>query len=198
MYAYDKILAGKKDNIKCNKLNFDINKFNTLNNALKKYNLGFLNKTNVNYLVLCEVLKVNNNLAAGFANSSFSTIIIDFSIDINFIERVIHHEIFHIIQSNHNTKLLDKKWLEQNADNFTYQKCLNCNLNYSTDMLYEKKGFLTEYSKYSLSEDQAEVFSFLMSNAHIINSLAESDNILRNKITILKKFLYKINFYSND
>ena len=198
MYAYDDILAGKIDNIKCNKLNFEINTFNLLINALKKYDLSFLNKINANYLVLCENLKINNNLAVGFANSNFSTIIINFSINRDLIERAIHHEIFHIILSNHNTKLLNQNWLKQNDDNFIYTKCSNCNLNYSTELSYKYKGFLTEYSKYSLSEDQAEVFSVWMSDINIVNSLTKNDDILKKKINILKKFLYKINFSRND
>ena len=159
MYAYDNITAGRVDNIKCNKLNFEINKFNLLISALKKYDLNFLNKINANYLVLCENLKINNYLASGFANSNFSTIIIDFAVD---------------------------------------KKCSNCNLSYSTELSYEHQGFLTDYSMHSMSEDQAEVFSVWMSDIDIFNSLIENDDILKNKINILKKFLYKINFSRND
>jgi hypothetical protein len=198
MYAYNNITAGRVDNIKCNKLNFEINKFNLLISALKKYDLNFLNKINANYLVLCENLKINNYLASGFANSNFSTIIIDFSIDKNFIERAIHHEIFHIISSNNNTKLLNESWLKKNDDNFIYKKCSNCNSSYSTKLSDEHQGFLTDYSMHSMSEDQAEVFSVWMSDINIFNSLIENDDILKNKINILKKFLYKINFSRND
>ena len=198
MYAYSDILTGKTDNIKCNKLNFDINKFNLLINAIKKYDLNFLNKNNINYFVLCENLKINNYLAAGFANSNVSTIIIDLSIDKDFIERVIHHEIFHMIFSNHDTELLNQNWLKQNADDFIYTKCLTCNLSYGTEILYEYQGFLTDYSKYSLSEDQAEVFSFWMTDISILNSMSKNDDILKNKINVLKNFLNKINFNRND
>jgi hypothetical protein len=198
MYAYDKITAGRVDNIKCNKLNFEINKFNLLISALKKYDLDFLNKINANYLVLCENLKINNYLASGFANSNFSTIIIDFSADKALIERAIHHEIFHIIFSNNNTELLNENWLKQNDDNFIYKKCSNCNSSYSTELSDEHQGFLTDYSMHSMSEDQAEVFSVWMSDINIFNSLIENDDILKNKINILKKFLYKINFSRND
>ena len=198
MYAYSDILAGKIDNIKCNKLNFDINKFNLLIHALKKYDLSFLNKNNANYFVLCENLKINNYLAAGFANSNVSTIIIDLSMDKNFIERVIHHEIFHIIFSNHDTKLLNQNWLKQNADDFIYKKCLTCNLSYGTEISYEYQGFLTDYSKYSLSEDQAEVFSVWMTDISTLNLISKNDGILKNKIKILKNFLNKINFNRND
>jgi len=198
MYAYGNILAGKNDNIQCNKFNFDIKKFNLLIHSLKKYDLNFLNEINANYIVLCENLKINNYLAAGFANSDVSTLIVDFSINKEIIERVIHHEIFHMIQANQNTKLLNEKWSNQNNHNFIYKQCSDCQLNYSTELSYENKGFLTEYSKFSISEDQAEIFSFWMSDTNILNLISKKDGILKNKINILKDFLSKINFKKND
>jgi hypothetical protein len=198
MYAYDNILAGKKDNIQCNKFNPDINKINVLIHSLKKYDLDFLNKNNVNYIVLCENLKINNYLAAGFANSNVSTIILDFAIDKDMTERVIHHEIFHMIHSNYNTNFLNKSWSNKNNSNFTYKKCTNCGSEYSTELLDENQGFLTEYSKFSANEDQAEVFSFWMTNINTINIISKNDIILKNKVDILKKFLNEINFKKND
>ena len=198
MYAYGNILAGKKDNIQCNKLNFDIKKFNILINSLKKYDLNFLNEINANYIVLCENLKINNYLAAGFTNSEVSTLIVDFSINKENIKRVIHHEIFHMILANQNTKLLNEKWLNQNSHNFIYKQCSNCKLSYSTELSYENEGFLTEYSKFSISEDQAEVFSFLMSDNNILNLISKKDEILKNKINVLKDFLSEIDFKIND
>ena len=72
--------------------------------------------------------------------------------------------------------------MKQNADDFIYTKCLTCNLSYGTEILYEYQGFLTDYSKYSLSEDQAEVFSFWMTDISILNSISKNDVILKNKI----------------
>ena len=198
MYAYDNISVGKNNNIQCNKLNFNIKKFKLLIDSLKKYDLNFLNKNNINYIVLCEKLKINNYLAAGFANNGVSTLIIDFSINKNMIERTIHHEIFHMIASNYNTKILNESWKNQNNNNFIYRKCNDCKFNYSTELSTNLSGFLSEYSKYSINEDQAEVFSFWMSDANLLQKISEEDKIIIKKINILKNFLFEIGFQLNN
>ena len=198
MYAYDSILVGKKNNIQCNKFNFDLKKFNLIIKSINKYNLNELNKLNVNYIVLCNNLKINNNLAAGFANKNVSTIIIDFSIDIKMIERALHHEIFHVISANQNTEIFKKEWLKQNNKDFFYKKCSKCNLAYNTNLSLKDKGFLSEYSKFSIEEDQAELFSFWMSANNIINELSKKDTIIKSKIKILKNFLASIGFPPKD
>ena len=103
MYAYDKIKVGKNENIKCNKLSnkFNINKFNIFNNSMKKYNLNFLQKINMNYVIFCEHLTINDILTAGIPNPTVSTLILDSAFDDKFFERAIHHEIFHMIQANY-------------------------------------------------------------------------------------------------
>lgn len=198
MYAYDSILVGKKNNIQCNKFNFDLKKFNLIIKSINKYNLSELNKFNVNYIVLCNNLKINNNFAAGFANKDVSTIIIDFSVDIKMLERALHHEVFHIVSANQNTKMLNKNWLKQNNKDFFYKKCSECNLAYDTNLSFKNKGFLSEYSKYSIEEDQAELFSFWMSDINIINEIIKKDTIIKSKIEILKNFLDLIGFVQKD
>ena len=58
---------------------------------------------------------------------------------------------------------------------------------------YEKtKGFLTEYSMSTPSEDMAEVFSFLMTDKETIEDKINSDKILNNKVNFIKLNLAKI------
>ena len=66
MYAYDNIKVGEKENIKCNKLRnkLNLNKFNIFNNSMQKYNLQFLQKINMNYIIFCENLTINDILTA--------------------------------------------------------------------------------------------------------------------------------------
>lgn len=200
MYAYNKIRAGKNDNIKCNKLNikFDLNKFKIFETSIQKYDFNFLQKINLNYIVFCNNLIINNILAAGFANSEVSTLILNLSIDKNYLERVIHHEIFHMIQSAYQINDFNREWIKQNVPNFNYAGCSSCNVIYDTNFINENSGFLTEYSKSSFSEDQAEVFSFWMLNRNIIHSIIENDKILNKKVVILENFLNKIKFKKND
>ena len=109
MYAYDNIKVGEKENIKCNKLRnkLNLNKFNIFNNSMQKYNLQFLQKINMNYIIFCENLTINDILTAGIPNPSVSTLILDFVFDDKFFERAIHHEIFKMIQSNYDVDYLN-------------------------------------------------------------------------------------------
>ena len=200
MYAYDKIKVGNKENIKCNKLSnkFNLNKFKIFNNSMKKYNLKFLQEINMNYVIFCENLTINDILTAGIPNPAVSTLILDFAFDDKFFERAIHHEIFHMIQSNYDVDDLNTEWKMQNATNFTYAGCSTCTKNFDLSLKEENNGFITKYSQASASEDQAEVFSVWMTNKVVFYSAIRNDEILKKKIKILENFLTKINFIRND
>ena len=59
-------------------------------------------------------------------------------------------------------------------------------------LLNENKGFVTEYSMSTASEDMAEVFSFLMISKKMIEKKASMDPILNKKIFFIKKNILKI------
>ena len=200
MYAYDNIKIGERENIKCNKLSskFNLNKFNIFNNSMQKYNFQFLQKINMNYIIFCENLTINDILTAGIPNPSVSTLILDFVFDDEFFERAIHHEIFHMIQSNYDVDDLNAEWKMQNSTNFTYAGCSTCAKNFDLSLMEENNGFITKYSQASASEDQAEVFSVWMTNKVVFYSAISNDEILKKKINILENFLTKINFFRND
>ena len=200
MYAYDNIKVGEKENIKCNKLRnkLNLNKFNIFNNSMQKYNLQFLQKINMNYIIFCENLTINDILTAGIPNPSVSTLILDFVFDDKFFERAIHHEIFHMIQSNYDVDYLNSEWKTQNATDFTYAGCSTCARNFDLNLMNENIGFITKYSQASANEDQAEVFSVWMTNKVVFYSAISNDEILKKKINILENFLTKISFIRND
>ena len=76
-------------------------KFNLIKNNLERYNTNFLNKINLKFIVLCENLIVSEISAAGVPNHKMRTLIIDINFDKNFFERVLHHEVFHLINDSH-------------------------------------------------------------------------------------------------
>ena len=55
----------------------------------------------------------------------------------------------------------ENEWKNLNKKNFEYSKCSTCS-DKVTLSNEETKGFFTEYSKSTPSEDMAEVFSHLM------------------------------------
>ena len=117
-------------------------------------------------------------------------------VDIKFneehFERVLHHEIFHMINDSHKKKFLFEEWKNINNSEFKYAKCSTCSDRLGLSLLKENKGFVTEYSMSTASEDMAEVFSFLITDKKKIENKALKDPILNKKILFLKKNILKV------
>ena len=105
---------------------------------------------------------------------------------------MIHHEIFHMIQNSHRNYFNEELFSKLNEPNFTYAECSTCSDRLNLDLYENTKGFLTEYSKSIPSEDMAEIFSFLMTNKSKMNKIIQEDNILKNKVELIKSGLSKI------
>ena len=59
-----------------------------------------------------------------------------------------------------------KKWEKFNSLQFKYAKCSTCTNKLDYSLIDNTKGFLTEYSMSTASEDMAETFSFLMTTSN--------------------------------
>ena len=164
-----------KDNI--NQLVFEINKYNDL----------FFNKINFNYLVLCQNLKLNGNLTAGIPSNNVSTLIFDINLNKEIISRALHHEIFHMIKQHKNYQIFDAKFNQINDKNFKYNGCPLCSDSIDIDFKNNIDGFVTEYSKNTIEEDQAEVFAAIM-------SMKDFDAFYSNnkKVLLKKKLIYDL------
>ena len=159
---------------------------------LNRYSSVFLNKINLKYIVLCENLTVSQINTAGVPNPKTKTLIIDIKFNEEHFERVLHHEIFHMIDESHKEKFLYEEWKNFNNPEFKYAECSTCSDRLGLSLLKQNKGFVTEYSMSTPSEDMAEVFSFLMINKKMIEGKASIDQILNNKILLIKKNILKI------
>ena len=116
------------------------------------------------------------------------TLILDIKFDEKYFERVIHHEVFHIINDSFKEIFDEKVWSEFNVKNFKYAKCSTCTDKIGLDTYKKTEGFFTEYSRSTASEDMAEVFSHLMIDSNPDNI----DPILEKKIQFIKNNLLKI------
>ena len=156
----------KDNNVSCfNSSKEDIEKkMPIIKKHLNKYSSEFLNKINLKYIVLCENLSVAQINAAGVPNSKTKTLVIDIKFDEEHFERVLHHEIFHMINDSHKKNFLFEEWKNFNNSEFKYAKCSTCSDRLGLSLLKENKGFVTEYSMSTASEDMAEVFSFLITD----------------------------------
>ena len=168
------------------------NNFDLIEKNLNKYDTSFLKKINLKYVVLCENLSVSEIRSAGVPNYKMKTLVIDIKFNKKHFERVIHHEVFHLINDSYENLFNYKEWRKFNETNFKYAKCSTCSDRLDLNLLDKTKGFLTEYSTSTASEDMAELFSFLTIDKDKIKIKALKDPILSKKISFLEKKLLKI------
>ena len=185
---------GVNDNIKCDKSNKKSldNKFPLISKNLETYDAGFLKKINLRFIVLCENLYISEINTGGIPDNKKRTLILDLNFNEKYFERVIHHEIFHIIHNSYKLIFDETIWSELNDETFKYAECSTCSDRVDLDLYDETKGFLTEYSKSTASEDMAEVYSFLITDKINIKNKANKDSILFNKIEYIKSRIDKI------
>ena len=185
---------GLDGNVTCNKSNLDNlkNKFIIIEKNFEKYNSNFLKKNNIKYIVLCESLYISNINTGGIPDIEKRTLIIDINFNQKYFERMLHHEIFHMIQNSHFKYFDENKWSSFNKKEFEYAECSTCSDRLNLDLYEKTDGFLTEYSKSIPSEDMAEIFSFLMTDKETIDDKINSDKILKNKVNFIKINLAKI------
>jgi len=183
-----------KNNITCFQTKIDLHqeKFKIIEKSFNKYPKDFLKKINLKYVVICETLSVSQIDAAGFADQKMKTIILDIKTDISLLERIIHHEVFHIINDAYKSNFMESKWKKFNKTKFQYQKCSTCSNLFSLSLLRKNEGFLSEYSMSTASEDMAEVFSFLMTDKNIVKKKINKDLILKKKFFFIKENILKI------
>ena len=185
---------GFENNIRCNKANkknLD-KKSSIISKNLSIYKKDFLNKINLRFVVLCENLYISEINTAGIPDHKKRTLILDINFNEKYFERVIHHEVFHIIQNNFESIFNEKIWSNFNEKAFEYAECSTCSDRLGLDLYDKTNGFLTEYSKSIASEDMAEVFSFIMTDKLKIKNIANKDSILSNKIEFIKNGIKKI------
>ena len=185
---------GFENNIRCNKAKKkNLNeKFNLIKKNLSIYEKDFLNKINLRFIVLCENLYISEINTAGIPDHKKRTLILDINFNKKYFERVIHHEVFHIIHNSFENIFNEEIWSNFNDKSFEYAECSTCSDRLGLDLYNKTNGFLTEYSKSIASEDMAEVFSFLITDKIKIKNIANKDSILFNKIEFIKNGIKKI------
>ena len=190
LYAKQPFTIGVDNNINCydsEKKTLD-KKYKVIQKNLSRYNQVFLKKINLKYIVLCEDLSISNINTAGIPDNVMKTLILDIKFNEKYFERVIHHEVFHIINDSHKDIFNESTWSGFNLADFKYAECSTCTNKLGLETYNNTKGFFSEYSQSTASEDMAEVFSHLMIGTNLNNK----DPILEKKINFIKKNLLKI------
>jgi len=190
LYAKQPFTIGVDNNINCFNSEKKIldKKYKIIKKNLDKYDQKFLKKINLKYIVLCEDLSISKINTAGIPDNVMKTLILDVKFNERYFERVIHHEIFHIINDSYKELFNEKLWSNFNIKEFKYAECSTCTDKLGLDTYKKTDGFFTEYSRSTASEDMAEVFSHLM----IKSNLNDIDPILKKKIQFIRLNLLKI------
>jgi hypothetical protein len=189
-YATKPFRLGVQKNIACNnsdKMTYD-EKYQIISNNLKRYSKEFLRKINLKYIVMCENLSISGINTAGIPDHVMKTLIIDLKFNEKYFERVIHHELFHIINDGFKKLFDEDEWKKFNEPNFKYAECSTCSKKLGLDTYQNTNGFFTEYSMTIPSEDMAEVYSHLITGNYRISD----DKILNKKIKFIKDKLKEI------
>ena len=190
LYAKQPFTIGVDKNINCYNSEKKVldEKYKIIKKNLDRYDQKFLKKINLKYIVLCEDLSISKINTAGIPDNIMKTLILDVKFNESYFERVIHHEVFHIINDSYKEIFDQKIWTNFNVKEFKYAKCSTCTDKLGLDTYSNTSGFFTEYSKSTASEDMAEVFSHLMTGSDLKNV----DPILEQKIQFIKTNLLKI------
>ena len=189
-YAKKPFRLGVQKNIVC--VNSDSQtydkKYQIISNNLDRYSKEFLKEINLKYIVMCENLSISGINTAGIPDHVMKTLILDLKFNERYFERVIHHELFHIINDGFKDLFDENEWKNFNESTFKYADCSTCSKKLGLDTYANTNGFFTEYSKTTPSEDMAEVFSHLVSKNYKISN----DPILSKKIEFIKNKLREI------
>jgi hypothetical protein len=195
-YAARPFQLGTQKNIVCsnpNKKDLEI-KYKIIHKNLNRYSYDYLKKINLKYIVMCKNLSISELYTAGIPDNIMKTLILDIKFNEKYFERVIHHEVFHIIHLQHKNIFNEEEWIEFNNFEFKYAECSTCTKNISLEKYQETNGFFTEYSKSTASEDMAEVYSHMIFlEKKEINQIRKLDPILNNKISYIENKIMEIN-----
>ena len=194
-YAATPFRLGTQKNIVCsnpNKKDLEI-KYKLIYKNLSRYSYDYLKKINLKYIVMCENLSISELYTAGIPDNIMKTLILDIKFNENYFERVIHHEVFHIIYLQHKEIFNDEQWIKFNNSKFEYAKCSTCTKNIGLKKYDKTEGFFTEYSKSTASEDMAEVYSHMIYlEKNEIDQIRKLDPILNNKISYIQDKIKQI------
>jgi len=190
LYAKQPFTIGVNKNINCYNSKREIleQKYQIIQKNLNRYGQKFLKKINLKYIVLCEDLSISKINTAGIPDNIMKTLILDVKFNEDYFERVIHHEVFHIINDSFKQLFDEEIWSNFNIKEFKYAKCSTCTDKLGLNTYTNTKGFFSEYSQSTASEDMAEVFSHMMMGINLKNL----DPILEKKINFIKTNIKKI------
>ncbi len=175
-----------------------------------------IEKTQIEQIILCTNLVVDRKPAGGTLKVGLHYVdtlfidLADLSTDELHGRRTVHHELFHAIDFRDTWHgYVDPDWTRIQGEQFKYEfdaaaelhRIMGDNpqeiLPREFDDPYhrmsvsesETPGFISDYARYSVAEDKAEVFCHLMVSYDHVLQRAAKDAVLRRKVKRMKELL---------
>ena len=174
-------------------LNFYLPKFIF---ELSKYPLEVISTLGLKEIIIGSDIQLDQHARGGIQSRHLDMLFFDvrWVNSDRWTRQTIHHELFHLIDWKDGVVYRDPEWEKLNPPRFKYgsggitlQKLSDRSAGLPDLSL---KGFLNRYSMSGLEEDKAEIFANMMANYNEVNSRAESDPIIKAKMSQMKKLLY--------
>ena len=165
---------------------------------LSLYPKNFIKKINLKKIILCNEIIINNNFGeeyrSGIPDNDYEIQAMIYSTkerNLKYIRNVIHHELFHYyyFADKGCFENSDYYWEMFNPKNFFYNNKETWNNNDLINNDFSSlNSFVSDFSKKSLEEDKAEIFSYMITSGISTNELGKKEGIL-GKCLIIKKML---------
>jgi hypothetical protein len=155
---------------------------------LARYSPGFLRRGRLHRVLVCEKLALDGVPISSLPNFE-RTLLLDADAPLEFLRRLIHHEVFHFLDYADDDSLgSDGTWQALNDRYFVYGsggRYLRDGdaARFRTDL----PGFVSKYATSALEEDKAELFAFAMSAPTALRALSLSDAVIRAKLVALER-----------
>jgi hypothetical protein len=161
--------------------------------AFSMYPPKLLQATHVFHVALCVSIEVDDRqmAPAGMALLDQKRILVDvgglasaaegFTID-----RVIHHELFHMLDHAGAYYHYDAQWAALNPPGFTYH---DPDKNYLDRELSSVRppGFVRDYATQNEAEDRASTFELVFGRPDEVCAIAAADPVVAKKVALIKK-----------
>lgn len=169
----------------------------------QKYPQGYLLKSNVNSIVICEDLKFENTNRAAIPDpyKKVLYLAIDQKYPEHYLIHVMHHELHHSTEYAIFGDMFYswKKWSRKNKRRFSYgnggseaYKKENKSIDYYS-MTHPQKGFVNWYSTMGQEEDRCELVGLLLNEKTTtqLMTFCKEDRILKRKVKLIIRTLNK-------
>lgn len=165
--------------------------------AFAMYSPKLLSATHVQHVALCLRIEVADGELppAGMALLDQQRILVGvggFEIASNFtIDRVIHHELFHLLDYAGEHFQADPEWERLNPKTFAY---------HDPEMLYRDRdlsaqrpaGFVGSYATQNEVEDRASTFELVFARPEELCAIAATDSVVAKKAALIKARVRKV------